>query len=214
LHQTKTHNSNDVAPPSGGAVQYAFGYCTLRFAMMPNYRRVFVPGGCWFFTVNLEDRTSGLLTTHFDVLSDAIQHVQQRFPFEIDALVVLPDHLHAIWTLPDGDENFPLRWRLIKARFSKALPNVEPRSTSRHARGERGIWQRRYWEHLIRNDRDLREHIDYCWYNPVKHGYVENVEEWPYSTFHRDTHGNPRPEDFERAIAAHAKAAKPFGERE
>jgi len=182
---------------------------------MPNYRRVFVPGGCWFFTVNLFDRSSRLLVEHIDLLRDAVRDTQRRLPFYIDAMVVLPDHMHAIWTLPDGDCDFPLRWRLIKVGFSKSLPNREWRTRTRQARGERGIWQRRYWEHLIRNERDYAHHIDYCWYNPVKHGLVGNVEEWPFSSFHRDNRHGPKAVDlraFEEALAMHARPAG-YGER-
>ena len=179
---------------------------------MPNYRRMFQPGGCWFFTVNLLDRRSRLLVEHIGELHEAIHHTQQRFPFEIDAMVVLPDHLHAIWTLPDGDTDFSLRWRWIKIRFSKSLPNVEPRNASRESRGERGIWQRRFWEHLIHDERDWRHHIDYCWFNPVKHELVKNIEDWPHSTFHRDMDGAARPGDFEKALTAHARKGG-YGER-
>jgi putative transposase len=96
----------------------------------------------------------------------------------------LPDHLHAIWTLPDGNGDFAVRWSLIKAHFSRAMPEGEPVSTSRRRRRERGIWQRRYWEHTIRDGADLARHIDYIHFNPVKHGYVEDVSDWPYSSFH------------------------------
>jgi len=183
---------------------------------MPNYRRVFVPGGSYFFTVNLLDRTSRLLVEQIDSLRDAVRDTKQRFPFEIDAMVILPDHIHAIWTLPQGDSNFSVRWRWIKIRFSKSIPKGEHLSTVREARGERGIWQRRYWEHLIRDERDLENHIDYCWFNPVKHGYVSKVEDWPFSTFHRDHRDAPKPGDFERKCAEYALANKDagFGERE
>ena len=178
---------------------------------MPNYRRAFVTGGSWFFTVNLLDRRARLLIEHYESLHAAIRETQQRFPFDIEAMVVLPDHLHAIWRLPDGDTDFPLRWRLIKIRFSKSIPNIEWRSANRQPRGERGIWQRRFWEHLIRDDRDLRHHIDYCWFNPVKHGHVTNIEDWPFSTFHRDVQGSPRPGDFEKALEAHTRASQAGG---
>jgi putative transposase len=182
---------------------------------MPNYRRLFIPGGCYFFTVNLNDRNSRLLVDHIEALRVAVRDTRARFPFEIDAMVVLPDHLHAIWTLPEGDMDFAVRWRWIKIRFSRSIPNNEPRSASRTGRGERGIWQRRYWEHLICDDRDLDAHIDYCWFNPVKHGLVANVEDWPYSSFHREYRDSPRPDDFERALATHANdTAARFGERE
>jgi len=139
---------------------------------MPNYRRAFVPGGCWFFTVNLLDRRRRLLTDHVEALRAATRTTQARHPFAIDAMVVLPDHIHAVWTLPPGDADFSLRWRLIKIDFAKAVPKIEPRSLVRRARGERAIWQRRFWEHLIRDDDDFSRHVEYCYINPVKHGWV------------------------------------------
>ena len=129
---------------------------------MPNYRRAFVPGGCWFFTANLLDRRSRLLTDEIETLCEATRRTLKRHPFRIDAFVVLPDHIHAIWTLPEGDPDFSTRWRLIKIVFSKAMPTTERRSKVRRARGERGIWQRRFWEHLIRDDDDYRRHVEYC----------------------------------------------------
>ena len=183
---------------------------------MPNYRRVFVPGGSYFFTINLLDRNSRMLVEQIDSLRTAVHETRQRFPFEIDAMVILPDHIHAIWTLPEGDADYSVRWRWIKIRFSKSIPKGEQLSSVREARGERGIWQRRYWEHLIRDERDLHNHIDYCWFNPVKHGHVAKVEDWPFSTFHRDHRDAPKPGDFERALAEHALANRDarFGERE
>jgi putative transposase len=106
-------------------------------------------------------------------------------PFHIDAWVVLPDHLHALWTLPDGDSDFPRRWQAIKMAFSKRLAAGEALSESRRRRGERGIWQRRYWEHTIRDDRGYAAHMDYIHFNPVKHRLVSEVAAWPYSSFHR-----------------------------
>jgi putative transposase len=135
---------------------------------MPNYRRAFVPGGCWFFTVNLLDRRRQLLTDQIDALREATRLTHTRHPFTIDAMVVLPDHIHAVWTLPPGDADFSLRWRLIKIDFAKAVPNTELRSAVRLARGERAIWQPRFWEHLIRDDEDFRRHVEYCYINPVK----------------------------------------------
>jgi putative transposase len=183
---------------------------------MPNYRRAFVPGGCYFFTVNLLDRNSRLLIEHIDHLRDAVRETKHRFPFEIEAMVILPDHIHAVWTLPEGDADFSVRWRWIKIRFSRSIPKGEGLDAVRKARGERGIWQRRYWEHVIRDERDLNNHIDYCWFNPVKHGHVENVEDWPYSTFHRDHRDAPKPGDFEKACAEYAlkNPGVRFGERE
>lgn len=111
---------------------------------MTEYRRNFVPGATYFFTVNFADRRSGLLTKHLDALRTAFGYVRGRHPFTIEAIVILPDHLHAIWTLPPADADFPMRWRLIKASFSRALPAIEPLSLSRAGKAERGVWQRRY----------------------------------------------------------------------
>ena len=152
---------------------------------MTNYRRNFVHGGSYFFTVNLADRRSRLLTENIGLLRTAFRDTRARHPFAIEAIVVLPDHLHAIWTLPEGDADFAVRWRLIKAAFSRGLPQREQVSASRAAKGERGIWQRRYWEHTLRDDRDVTRHVDYIHFNPVKHGHVECVRDWPYSSFHR-----------------------------
>jgi putative transposase len=110
---------------------------------MPNYRRAFVSGGCWFFTVNLFDRKSRLLVENIDDLREAVRATRLRHPFHIDAMVVLPNHIHAVWSLPEGDSDFALRWRLIKMHFSKSIPKGELLTPTRQARGERGIWQRR-----------------------------------------------------------------------
>lgn len=149
------------------------------------YRRVYAANAAYFFTVNLADRSTQLLTQHFDALRTAMRMVHQTHPFKTIALVVLPDHLHAIWQLPVGDAGYPMRWSLIKAGFSRALPILEAVPESRRHKRERGIWQRRYWEHLIRDDTDLQRHVDYIHINPVKHGYVKLASEWPYSTLHR-----------------------------
>ncbi len=111
--------------------------------------------------------------------------VQARHPFDTLAIVVLPEHLHAISMLPNDDANFAMRWALIKARFSRKLPKHEAISASRRTKGERGIWRRRYWEHLIRDEQDLAKHVDYIHFNPVKHGHVERAVQWPYSSIHR-----------------------------
>ncbi|HWX37304.1 MAG TPA: transposase [Steroidobacteraceae bacterium] len=145
---------------------------------MPDYRRNRVPGGTFFFTVNLFDRRSNLLVARIDALRDAVRQVRARAPFHIDAWVVLPDHMHCLWTLPEGDANFPSRWRAIKTAFTKSLPVGEPRSLVMTNRGERGIWQRRYWEHTIRDDRDFAAHMDYIHFNPVKHGLVAHPADW------------------------------------
>ncbi|WP_027858639.1 REP-associated tyrosine transposase [Marinobacterium jannaschii] len=149
------------------------------------YRRSTQAGACYFFTVNLADRRQDLLVRHIDLLRAAFTKVKRRYPFHIDAAVVLPDHLHTLWTLPEGDADFAKRWRLIKVAFSRELPQDEQISASRRYKGERGIWQRRYWEHLIRDEQDFRNHLDYIHFNPVKHGWVNRCTDWPYSSFHR-----------------------------
>ena len=152
---------------------------------MRSYPRAFIPGGTFFFTVNLADRSQTHLTDHVDELRETIRKVRDRHPFHIDAMVILPDHLHAIWTLPPGDTDYPARWALIKAGFSRSLPKVERISESRAGKGERGIWQRRYWEHQIRDETDYARHVDYIHYNPVKHGHAQAPLDWPYSSLHR-----------------------------
>ncbi|HCC81992.1 MULTISPECIES: transposase [unclassified Methylophaga] len=149
------------------------------------YRRAFVAGGTYFFTVNLLERDKSLLTDHIDLLKTAFRKVKLAHPFDIDAIVVLPDHLHTIWTLPENDFDFATRWRLIKSHFSRGLPSTERINNSRKQKSERGIWQRRYWEHLIRDDLDYARHVDYIHYNPVKHGYVDKAFDWPYSSIHK-----------------------------
>jgi putative transposase len=152
---------------------------------MTEYRRNLVPGGTYFFTVNLSDRRLSLLTDKIYLLRSAFRYVRQRHPFTIDAIVVLPDHMHAIWTMPEADADFATRWRLIKTIFSRGLRRTETVSPSRMRNQERGIWQWRYWEHTVRDDEDFARHVDYIHLNPVKHGHVGHIAEWPYSSFHR-----------------------------
>ena len=152
---------------------------------MSCYIRPRVPGACVFFTVNLVDRGADTLVRHVEVLRQAVAVTRAKRPFRIDAWVVLPDHMHAVWTLPEGDMDFSTRWSVIKARFSRAMPHT-PRRRSHGERREHGLWQRRFWEHHIRDDEDWGNHVNYCWYNPVKHGLVERQEDWPYSSYHRD----------------------------
>ena len=164
---------------------------------MPDYRRAWQPGGTYFFTVNLLQRHGNdLLTRHVAVLRNVVRAVRQQHPFQIHAWVVLPEHLHCVIELPPDDADFATRWRLIKIGFSKALPRNERVSASRARRGERGIWQRRYWEHLIRDEADYRAHMDYVHINPVKHGLVKRVADWPYSTFHRLVAAGTYPTDW------------------
>ena len=152
---------------------------------MPDYRRAWHPGGTWFFTVNaLQRGDKDLLVRHIGLLREVIRDVRRRHRFAIHGWVVLPEHMHCVLELPPSDTDFATRWRLIKAGFSKGFPATERRSVVRRARGERGIWQRRYWEHLIRNEQDYRAHLDYLHFNPVRHGHVRRVADWPHSTFH------------------------------
>jgi putative transposase len=163
---------------------------------IPNYRRNFLPGGTYFFTVNLADRRLALLTEHISLLRVAFRSVRAQYPFKIEAAVILPDHLHAIWTLPEQDADFAMRWRLIKSAFSRGLPRGERISTSRVSKGERGIWQRRYWEHTLRDQEDFSRHLDYIHFNPVKHGHAPQVQDWPYSSFRRWVRLGPYPADW------------------
>jgi len=174
------------------------------------YRRSNQAGGCYFFTVNLAQRRRSLLVDHIDLLRQAFLRVKQRHPFHIDAIVVLPEHLHTIWTLPKGDADFSKRWRLIKVEFSRGLPKQELISRSRAKKGERGIWQRRYWEHLIRDEADFNQHVDYIHYNPVKHGLVAKCVDWPYSSFHQYVADEKLPIDWSNSEAD--KSDMSFGE--
>ena len=153
---------------------------------MRTYKRLKIEGGCYFFTVVLVQRNgNNLLIEQVDSLRESFKHVQNNHPFTMNAIVIMPDHLHCIWQLPEGDDNFSTRWRLIKAHFSQSIKKGEEINKSRQRKGERGIWQRRFWEHVIRDDVDYANHVDYIHYNPVKHGYVNRVVDWEYSSFHR-----------------------------
>ena len=177
---------------------------------MSNYRRAFIPGGCWFFTVNLLDRRQTLLVDYIAILREAVAATHRDYDFTIHAFVVLPDHLHAVWSLPPNDYDFSTRWRLIKTRFAKALPKQERLTAARAARNERGIWQRRFWEHLVRDEDDYMRHIEYCYINPLKHRLVTRVRDWPHSSFHRDVRAGLFPLDWGGDI----KAVGEFGERQ
>jgi putative transposase len=150
---------------------------------MTDYRRSLVPGGTFFFTVNLPDRERAILIERIEALRRAFRYTRDRHPFTIDAIAVLPDHLHTIWTLPEGDADFSTRWRLVKSAFSRQLPRETPQRESLGAKAERGVWQRRYWEHAIRDEQDRARHLDYIHFNPVKHGHVSRASDWPYSSF-------------------------------
>jgi putative transposase len=150
---------------------------------MPQYRRA--KGSVFFFTVALSDRRSNLLVSEIDRFRHSYRAAQKRRPFETIAICVLPDHLHALWEMPEHDADFPARWSLIKTGFSRGLNPSRLRSASKISKREKGIWQRRYWEHAIRSDEDLARHVDYIHFNPVKHGHVTRASNWPHSSFHR-----------------------------
>ncbi|MFW2177986.1 MULTISPECIES: REP-associated tyrosine transposase [unclassified Moraxella] len=150
------------------------------------YRRFYQHGATYFFTINLADRRSDLLVQNIDLLRTAFKTVKDNHPFHIDAIVVLPDHIHTLWTLPADNADYSIRIRLIKYYFSHALEIQEHEviSKSRQRKQERGIWQRRFWEHCIRNEQDYLAHINYIHLNPVKHGLVTQVKDWEFSSFH------------------------------
>ncbi len=157
---------------------------------MANYRRWRIAGGSFFFTAVTASRQP-ILTTKIgrQAFHQALDEVKVLRPFEIYAIVILPDHVHCIWTLPEGDGDFSWRWAAVKTRFTKKYlcqgGDEAPVSESRRKKGERGVWQRRFWEHFIRNENDLKRCLDYLHYNPVKHGLVRHVKDWPYSSFRR-----------------------------
>jgi putative transposase len=152
---------------------------------MSRYRRVKIEGGLSFFTLALADRRSDLLVDQIERLRRAYAGVEKRLPFSTVAICILPDHIHALWQLPDCDADYAARWALFKSAFSRGLAPAPTRSASKIAKREKGIWQRRYWEHAIRDDTDLERHVNYIHYNPVKHGLVSRVVDWPFSSFHR-----------------------------
>lgn len=163
---------------------------------MPRYRRNYLAGGTFFFTVKLADPKSRLLVEHIDLLREAYASVQKRYPFETVAICVMPNHLHAIWTLPDGDSDYSLRWRLIKTGFSNHFSASSALSASKQRRHEKGIWQRRFYEHTVHNDADLQRCVDYVHFNPVKHGFAASVKDWPFSSFHRFVRDGLLPPDW------------------
>ena len=146
---------------------------------MPDYRRIYRKGGCYFFTVVTTKRQS-ILIKNIQLVREAFQHVCSRHPFIIDAAVILPDHLHCIWTLPENDDDYSMRWRLLKSYFSHHLSEQKNFTFNK---SNRSVWQKRFWEHLIRDEHDYNRHLDYIHYNPVKHGYVERAADWEYSSF-------------------------------
>lgn len=147
---------------------------------MVDYRRAYLKGGAYFFTVVTYDRKPLLIEqSNLLRLRQAFRYVREKLPFQMDSIVVLPDHLHCIWRLPEGDDDFSVRWRMIKHYVARGI------GAKANERREKTVWQRRFWEHCIRDEKDLRRHMDYIHYNPVKHGLVARVKDWPYSSFHR-----------------------------
>jgi putative transposase len=157
---------------------------------MSHYRRYFVPGGTYFFTLVTERRMPLFADSAArSLLGNVMRDCFARYPLRVVAMVLLPDHLHAVWQLPPGDDRYSMRWRWIKREFTRQWLAVggreQPRSTSRLQQRRRGVWQRRFWEHTIEDEIELESHCDYLHFNPVKHGYVMQVCDWPWSTFHR-----------------------------
>ncbi len=159
------------------------------------YRRNPIPGGCTFFTVTLADRTATHLTTHIDALRTAFRTTRAEHPFTIDAIVILPDHLHTILTLPGGDADVAHRWRRIKTHFTKSLTRKGISLPHRDGQG-RALWQRRFWDHAIRDDADFENHVNYIHHNPTKHGLVTNPTDWPHSSLHRFIRQGILPSDW------------------
>ena len=157
---------------------------------MSNFRRYFIPGGTYFFTLKSE-YNAPIFTDLESInwLKTAIEETQTELPFEIIAEVTLPDHLHMIWSLPSGDTDYPTRWNKLKSIFTKQYLSEDepeqPRSASRVLTRRRGVWQRRYWEHTIKNESDFERHFDYVHWNPVKHCYAKSPRDWPHSSFQR-----------------------------
>lgn len=162
---------------------------------MVSYRRNHITGGTYFFTANLRDRRQALLVEHIDAFREVIRDVRQEIPFVINAMVILPDHWHAVWTLPEDDAAYARRIRLIKSRFTRKLLAAGVPLT-KDVRGDYDLWQKRYWEHTIRDDRDFEAHVNYVHINPVKHGYVKRAVDWPHSTLHRYIKDGSLPADW------------------
>lgn len=164
-----------------------------------DYRRLRIAGATYFFTVvTFERRPLFSDAENIALLRQAFATVKTRHPFSIDALVLLPDHLHCLWTLPEGDDDFSMRWMSIKREFTRHCPPQYKSHVcaARHAKREQAVWQRRFWEHCIRDDDDFERHCDYIHYNPVKHGYAAIPAEWPYSTFQRFVERGIYPPDW------------------
>ncbi|MHC2250623.1 putative transposase [Bradyrhizobium embrapense] len=162
---------------------------------MVHYRRNFLPGGTFFFTVTLEDRSSSLLVDNIELLRTAFRAARGKKPFTVDAIVILPEHLHAVMTLPSGDADFSDRWRQIKSYFTRGLVAAGAPLSANH-RGEYALWQRRFWEHTVRNERDFERCVDYIHYNPAKHRLASSPADWPHSSLHRYIRQGVLPSDW------------------
>jgi putative transposase len=166
-----------------------------KVSAMVLYRRNVVPGGTFFFTVTLADRRSSVLVDHVGLLRSAFRNARDRKSFVVDAIVILPGHLHAILTLPAGDSDFSGRWRAIKAAFTRSIVRTGA-TILRDDRGEYLLWQRRFWEHTIRDDQDFERCANYVHFNPVKHRLVSTPGEWPFSSLHRYVRAGILPLDW------------------
>lgn len=175
---------------------------------MVRYRRNFVASGTYFFTVTLADRRSHALIDYIDALRAAMRGTQRDHPFTVEAMVVLPDHLHMVMKLPADDADYTNRWRLMKRRFTDALVKADV-PVLRRPNGEHALWQRRFWEHTIRDERDFQRHVDYIHFNPIKHGLVTRVRDWPHSSFHRYVKKGLLPEDWAGDVGGYVGS---FGE--
>ena len=176
---------------------------------MVRYRRNRVDGGVYFFTVALAHRRATILIDHVSALRAAFRAARQERPFSIDAIVILPDHLRAILTLPPGDADFSGRWRRIKGHFSSQMIAAGA-AVKRRPNGDYALWQRRFWEHTIRDDDDFARHVDYVHFNPVKHGLVSRIRDWPHSSFHRYVQQGLLSEDWAGDVS---ESGLDYGER-
>lgn len=171
---------------------------------MPNYRRDRTPGGTYLFTVCLKDRSSRLLTDYIGLLRRAVSGTLAAQPFVIDVWVVLPDQMYCIWTLPKNDSDYSNRWKSLKGRFSRSMPDLPGFAENARRPREKGIWQNRFWEHRIRDQRDYQAHLRYCYYNPVEHGLANELNDWPYSSYHRDVRLGRFPADWDALLSVDA----------
>lgn len=169
---------------------------------MKRYRRNYQMGATYFFTICLEDRNSDLLITHIQELRTAFRKTYLKMPFITDAMVIMPDHIHALWTMPPDDSDFSTRIRLFKSHFSRNISPIlkHTLNNNRLKHKEVGIWQQRFWEHTIYDDADYQRHMDYIHFNPIKHGLVKNLNDWEYSTFHREVANGHYPKNWTLSI--------------